>query len=157
MFYPDYKETTCICDVVKRETSEGSTYVPDLPDLSYGLVLVFCAGNNYYAYPLPASLEGKSCVCHVVYHSKDEAVMNKFNNRIGEGNAVTKLASYKGIVKKTVRDVKIADEQAKLKAEAEAEGKEVNQAELDKVDYTGDDALDGYPVWVFLQSNYKDS
>lgn len=152
MFAPNYKELTVTSRVVKR----GDDYVPDLPDLQFGLVLNFVDGQNHYAYPLPASTEGKTCISHVIYFAKDDATMQKFAGKLGVGNEVTRLTAYKEIVKTTVSEKYIEDEKARLTAEAEACGELVSKTDLDKVSYTESDAADCVPLWVFQRKEYVD-
>lgn len=156
MFSPNYKELTCKCKVVRRVDDDGTRFVPDLPDLQFGLVLCFVDGVNHYAYPLPASAEGKDCICHVVYKSKDDEAMQKFAGKIGLGNAVCKTPEYKSIVTATVASVKIAEEKARLIAEVEAKGEVVKQSDLDAVKYVEADKDDGQPLWIFQTKEYVD-
>lgn len=159
MFYPHYRELDFAVKIVKRETGEDTRYVPDLPDVPLGLVLVFCGGINYYAYPLPPETLGLDCLCHVVYHAKDDAVMSVWPGKLGQGNIICKLAAYKTIVGKTVGEVKVAEEKARLTAEAEAKGEVVKQADLDAVKYDlkdHEDANDGIPLWIFNTKEYSD-
>ena len=152
MFAPLYKELDFKVKIVKRD----DTYVPDLPDLPFGLVLVFCGNVNYYAYPLPASTEGKDALVHVVYKAEDDVIMQKFAGKLGSGSEVCKTLEYKSIITTTVADVKIAEEKAKLIAEADSIGAVVSIDDLNKVEYKEVDANDGYPVFVFLHKDYLD-
>ena len=152
MLFPHYKEMTVSSTVVKR----GEDYVPDLPDLQYGLVLNFVDGVNHYAYPLPKSAEGKTCISHVIYFAKDDKVMQEFKGKLGVGNEVTKLKAYTDIVKTTVAEKYVAEEKARLTAEAESKGEVVKQEDLDKVAYLGADGENAIPVWVFLRKDYVD-
>lgn len=156
MFAPSYKEITVKTTVKKVSSFDGDRYVPDLPDLQYGLVLVFCDNVNYYAYPLPASTEGKDSICHVVYHAKDDKVMQEFKGKLGVGNAVCKTADYKSVIKTTVAEVKIAEQKEAIIEAAAALGQVPSQVELDAVKYESDDALDGEPKWIFLTKEYVD-
>lgn len=156
MFSPNYSELDFLVKVVKRGTGKDTRYIPNLPDLSFGLVLNFVNGINYYAYPLPAETLGLDCLCHVVYHAKDNAVMQAWTGKLGQGNAICKLTAYKTIVGKTVGEVKVAEEKARLTAEAEAKGEAVKQAELDAVKYVEADKDDGVPLWVFQNKEYVD-
>jgi hypothetical protein len=156
MFAPSYKEITVKTTVKKVSSFDGDRYVPDLPNLSYGLVLVFCDGVNYYGYPLPASTLGKDCIAHVVYFAKDDKVMQEFKGKLGAGNAVCKTADYKSVVKTTVASAYIAQQKEIITAAAEAKGEVVKQEYLDAVKYEGIDKDDGYPIFVFLQKEYVD-
>jgi hypothetical protein len=147
----DFKTT-----VVKRGEGDDVRYVPNLPDIPYGLVLVFCNNQNFYAYPLPPETEGLDCLAHVVYHAKDDAVMQAHPGKLGKGNEVTKLEEYKSLVVTTVADQKIAEEKARLTKEAEAKGEVVSKENLDKVDYKEADAEDGIALWVFNTKEYLD-
>ena len=156
MFFPNYKELDFKVKIVKRGMGEDERFVPDLPDIPYGLVLVFCNGFNHYAYPLPPETEGQEAICHVVYHTEDSEAMDNFAGKLGLGNEVTKTDEYKSVVKQTVGEKYIADEQARLIREVEAKGEVVKQEDLDVVKYEGVDKDDGYPVFVFLQKGYVD-
>jgi len=162
-FGPDYKEATLYTEIIKVGEGDDVRYVPMLPmdkDLKMirtGLTLVFCEGVNYYAYPLPKELEGKFCIAHIVYFAEDEEIVKNFPIvTLGKGNEVCKTFLYQSVVKTTVADVKIAEEKARLTAEAEAIGEVVKPDVLDKVTYTKPDFADGHPVWIFLDKSYAD-
>ena len=156
MFSPNYMELDFAVPIIQRGSGEDTRYVPSLPDLSFGLVLCFVDGVNYYAYPLPASTLGKQCLAHVVYQAKDDAILQVHPGKLGKGNEVCKLTAYKEIVQKTVAEKYIEEEKEKLTKEAEAKGEEVKQEDLDKVKYEEADKDDGYPILVFLEKDYVD-
>jgi len=155
-FYPGYMEMDVISRVVKVGEKEEARYVCDVPIERQPLILVFVDGVNYYAYPLPASTEGKECLAHVVYHSEDDKAMQKFAGKLGAGNKVTKLAEYKAIVQKSVSEAFVESEKAKIVAEATAKGEIASKEDLDKVSYKGEGGDDGIPLWVFQTKEYID-
>lgn len=157
MFYPHYLEC-CVKTVVVRD---GDRYVPDLPKttLGYGLVLTFCNGRNLYEKDPTPEMLGMECICHVVYHTEDAEILDKFAGKLGKGNEVTKLDAYKTVVVKTVADQKIEEAKAVLIAEAAKEGKIVDPKVLEAVKYDvkdHPDALDGVALWVFQTKEYTD-
>lgn len=159
MVFSHYLELIFITKVVKRGTGEDTRYLPDIPDLQYGMVLNFVGGVNYYAYPLPESTLGKDCLSHVRYRITDSAIVEKAPGIVGRDIEVTKLEAYKAIVKTTVAEKYIADTKATLIAEAEAKGEIVAKEVLDAVKYDvkdHPDANDGVPVWIFNTKEYID-
>jgi len=156
MFFPDYKECDVKTTVKQVGDGEDARFIPDLPIDRQPYTLVYCDGVNYYAYPLPKETLGKECICHVVYFAEDDKLVQRFKGLIGIGNEVCKTPDYKSIITTTVADVKIAEQKEILIADASTKGETVDPAVLSKVDYKGTDALDGYPVWAFLTTDYRD-
>jgi len=158
MFAPNYKELTVFTKFIKVTTDNEVRYIPDLPINKSGLILVNCDGRNHYAYPLPASCEGKDAICHVVYFAEDDLKMQSFAGKLGTGYDVCKLQQYKDCCKTTIADVKIAEEKQRLILEAEKNKvSPPSKEELDAVTYEEADKDDGYPQWVFLKKDYADN
>lgn len=103
--------------------------------------LTYADGINFYNQDARAGwvAENTPCLVHVTYLDADKAVMEATPGYLGKGHAVVNTPEYRAIVTQTIKDMEsYTDEQGVYH------------------EYTGIDANDPYPIWVYLRPEYQD-
>lgn len=134
-FAPSYSEGVIISTM--ELNVDAGVYQCSAPVTSY-MTHVYTNGQNYYTQPITdGSVEGMPCIAHIVFGKDDREAVISADGYLGWGHDVVDTEEYQSVVTTTVKD---------MRSYYDPDG--------NYIEYTGEDADEPWPAWVFLTKEY---